>query len=305
MCTSVLKWLLLVCLISGFSLGCGSGEKKAVPLSEQISKALQLTDPGQKARELAKLAAKQKENLDDLGCASTLNSAADAAKSIEDPISRGSVQTVLGIACGKMDMKPEAKKYLSAAGTSIESATDSITKVTALCDRASATAEWLKNPDLAAEQLSKAEAEVNSIKAPADKVTAWGKIFVGQDKIGKSAETDRLSQAVDTFCQALEAPRDKAECLAQWGLTLSQAKRTDVSQSIFDEALKAADEITDPESQAYARLHLGQKLAKADRADAAKKQLTQAEKIAGKITDGSVKGPILEDVNQALSKLAK
>ncbi|WP_425618548.1 hypothetical protein NA78x_002257 [Anatilimnocola sp. NA78] len=293
--------LLLVavaCLLCSLG-GCGGGGKKEPSLDAQLKKAHAESDSGRKARLLAGLGEKQLKAGDVIAGDGTLNAALEAASSVEDPASKANSLIYVGQAFGRAGKTTESKKALREAAKSLEAVDDPGSKANAFAELGAASGTLLKNPDQAADYLKSAEAAADKIDVPAIKAGVFGKIYIAYQKNERPTEADATLTKAKAFAKEQASPKDQVECLAEIGDALSKAKKTDDASTFFNDAEKTAGDIKEDDARGYAYLSLARKLKQAGRGEEARQALSKADDAALKIKDGSIRQPLIADIQAA------
>jgi len=280
-------------------VGCGGGGKKEPSLDAQLKKAHAETDNGRKARLLAGLGEKQLKAGDVIAGEGTLNAALEAASAVEDSASKANSLIFVGQAMGRAGKVTESKKALREAAKSLEGVDDPGSKANAFAELGTASGTLLKNPDQAAEHLKNAENAADKIEIPAIKAGAYGKIYVAYQKTDRPTEADATLAKAKAFAKEQTSPKDQVECLAEIGDALSRAKKTDEASTFFTDAEKTASDIKEDDLRGYAYLSLARKLKQAGRGEEARQALSKADDAALKIKDGSIRQPLIADIQAA------
>lgn len=295
---------LVLIVVLATLLGCNGSPKGGKSLGQQQQDAMKLSDPGQRARKLCPIADKQHKAGDVLGARSTLASARDAALAVKDPASRASALTFVAGYYAKLDQSTDdVKSILREAAKAADEITDPDVKIRALSELAAATGAHLKNATLAASYLKTAEEAAGGIESVVTKVTALARIAVAYHKVDRADDFNRVIAAAQELARTAAEPRQQCDALAEIGAALARAKQADESKAVFDEAEQVVATIPEPEGQAYALLNLAEKLSAAGRKDAAHQLLAQASTQADKVSDGSVRGPLVEEIETARKSL--
>jgi hypothetical protein len=95
----------------------------------------------------------------------------------------------------------------------------------------------------------------------------------------------------------------KADCQAEMAAAWHALGNADQAQAEFTAAEQTAATIEDKSSHAYALLNIAQKARAAKQAAVARKLLGAAQGVAEKVEDGSIRGPLVEEIDAALKKL--
>lgn len=299
-CSSVFHPWLFILVVFPLVLGCGgktSPKQKSV--ADQYAAALKQHDPVLKANELSKVAEKQNKAGDGLAAQSSLASAALAAKEITDPASRATCLNNVAAAMCRLEQVSDAKPLFSDAAKAADEIKDVDAKITPLISLASSSGTYLKNPDLAAEYLKKAEAAADAIGNSTIKARAMGRIATGYSKLPKDEDAKRVADKALEFARSQPSPKEKSDTLSEVAAQLAKMKKVPESQAAFDEAQKEADLVDAPDGKAYAYLHLAKKLKEAGQKELAKTLLAKAEDIADHLKDGSLRGPLKTEIEVA------
>ncbi len=291
------RWLTILPL--ALVLGCGGGGSKEKSITDQYRAALKQADPVKKASDLARIAEKQNKGGAPADAQATIASAAAAAKEVKDPSSRANSLNNVGAAMARMGQEGEAKEVFSAAAVAADEIQEPDGKITPLTTLASHAGAYLKNPLLGAEYLQKAEAAAGEIKNATIRVQAYGKIAAAYSKLEKIEDAKRVADQGLEFAKGLATTREKADAISEMAVALGKMKKAEESKAAFDDAQKLAGEIEAGESQANAFLHIGKKLKEAGQKDAARTTLAKAEGLAKKVKDGSIRGPLITEIEGA------
>jgi tetratricopeptide (TPR) repeat protein len=287
--------------LAAFSLaGCGGGSgKKELSLDQQLKKATAEPDETMRAKKLATIGEKQIKAGDMLAGESTLSNAADTATKIEDPSKRADALIFVGKALAGAGKTNEAKKMIREAAKALDKVEDPVPKAKALARLGEAAGAQLNNPDSAAEHLKNAEATAEKIEDAVTHSAVYGEILIAYEHVKQPAEADKIATKVQEYAKSREKPREQVDCLAELATALGRAKKNDACSAIFDEASKLAEAIKDDASRGYAYLNLGKKLKAAGRPEDARKAISDADDAARKITDGSIRAPLVADIQAA------
>ena len=299
-----LPLILLIASLACLSAGCGGGAPKGKSLNEQYQDAMKLSDGTQRARKLVALAEKQHQSGDLLGATSSLAAAKAAAYSVTDAASRASALTVVAGGHARLGQsQSEIKQILSDASKAIDEIKDADARVPALADLAAFTGEHLKNPDLAASHLQRAEESAAAISLPKTNVLAQSRIAVAYHKLNQTEEANRVIGRMFELSRGQSDARQQADCLAEIAITLERMGQAEASQAAFAEARTAADEITADDSHAYALLNIAKRASAAKRTEEARQLLSKAQDLALKVQDTSVRNPLMEEIDAAIKAL--
>lgn len=301
------KTLPLIVMIASFALltpGCGGGTPQGKSFSEQYQDAMKLSDGTQRARRLVAIAEKQHQSGDLLGATSSLAAAKAAAYSVTGAASRASALTVVAGGHARLrQSQGEIKQILNDAAKAIDEIKDADARVPALADLAAFTGEHLKNPDLAAAHLKRAEESAAEISLPRTNVLAQSRIAAAYHKLNRPEEANRVIGTMFELSRGQDDARQRADCLAEVASTLEKMGQAEPSQAAFAEAKKAAEEITPDDSHAYALLNIAKKTSAAKRKDEARQLLSKAQDLALKVQDTSVRNPLMEEIDAAIKAL--
>lgn len=296
------RWIVMIVLSAVLVqfAGCGGGGKKEVSLDQQVKKALGEPDPGSRARKLAGLGEKQLKAGDLLGGEGTLNAAAEAAGQVEAPDAKASAFIVVGSAMGRAGKLTESKKAFREASKALEGVASAGPKAIAFAELGMATAQYLKNPDAAAEHLRNAEQAAETVELAITRTIAYTKIMSAYNKAERPSDAEATLTKAKEFIQGLMEPGQQVECLAELGDALAKAKNADESKARFDEAEKIAEDIKDDAVRGYAFLKLGTKLKQAGNPTDGRKALSKADDAAQKIKDSSTKNQLVSEIQAAI-----
>lgn len=285
--------------------GCGGGAPKGgKSLTQQFQEATQIPDAGLRAKKLVTVAEKQKSAGDMLGVSSTLSAAKEAASSVPDPVSRANNLNLVAAAYARLEPGSEdVKKLLKDSAKAIAEIKDADAKIPALSDLAAYTGQYLKNPDAAAAHLKNAEAAAAQIALAGPRVASLMRIAQSYHKLENPAEAQRVVAQSLEFAGRQAEPRDRADCLAEIGGALYSMANAEAGKAALADAQTAAEQIQAGDSQAYALLRIAQKASAAKRKDVAQTLLDKAKDLALKVEDGSVRNPLIEDIDTALKAL--
>jgi tetratricopeptide (TPR) repeat protein len=293
----------LACLTL-LTLGCGGGGKGEKSLTQLYQEALKVPDAVQRARRLVGVAEKQQKAGDLLGASASLSSAREAANSISDPSSKASSLTIVAGGYARVEQNPgEAKQLLKDAAKAIGAIQDADAKVPALADLAISTHQYLKDSDLAAAYLKSAEDAAASISQLRTRLMAQCRIVTAYGKVDRGADAQRLSNELLELARAQADAREKSDFLADVAGAQLQINQGQAADATLAEALKASDEIATPDSHAYALLNIARKLAAAKRKGESKQLLSKAQDQALQVKDTSVRTPLMEEIDAAITAL--
>jgi hypothetical protein len=297
-------WLLLSALSIVSPLGCGGGQPVGKPLTEQYQDALKISDASQRVKKLVAVAQKQQQAADQMGMTTSLGAAENAAKSIADPADQAGALIALASGFAKLDQSPQATKGLVDAATlASEKIDDPEARANVLAELATAIGQGLKNPELAAYHLKNAETAAAAVELHQIRSRLLGKIAVAYHDIELSAECDRLSTEAREFAAGRDQPREQVDCLAELAAAYYRGKLPKKGEAAVSEARQLAATIAEPESRGYALVRVAQVLKTANQKDVARSVLVEAQDIAGGIKDGSLRAPLLEEIDRSIGAL--
>jgi hypothetical protein len=285
--------------------GCGGGStKKGKSLTQQYQEALKIADAGMRAKALAALAEKQQKAGDLLAVGTSLSTAREAASTIRDPVSRANTLNQVAATYARLDQPTDdVKSLLRESAKAIGEIPDADAKIPALSDLAAYTGQYLKNPDAAAAHLKSAEEAAGQIMLAKSKVQNLAKIAGAYHRLEQPAEADRVIAEAAEFSRSQAEPRDQADCLAEIAAAQFLIGKAAEGQAALADAQKAAAAIAANDSHAYALLGIAQKANAAKQKTEARKLLDEAKDLAQKVEDGSIRNPLIEDIDSALKSL--
>jgi hypothetical protein len=175
--------------------------------------------------------------------------------------------------------------------------------VPALAELATFTGQYLKNPDAAAAHLKSAEESAAQIMLAKLRVQSLARIAGAYHRLDRGTDADRVVAEATDFSRAQAEPRDQADCLAEVAGALFGMGRSSAGQAALNDAQKAAAGIQAKDSHAYALLGIAQKAKAAKQTAEARRLLDEARDLAQKVEDGSIRNPLVEDIDAALGSL--
>ena len=297
--------LLFAIALAGMThCGCGGGGKQGKSLTQQFQDALKVSDSSLRARRLIAVAEKQKTAGDISGMSTSLGAAKEAAAAITDPVSQANSLILVAGAYARLDQSTDqVKQLLRDAGKSIDRIEAVDAKVLPLADLAAATSQHLQNADAAAFHLKAAEQASEKIELPPSRVRALGRIGRAYSKARLDSEAERVMSQASDLAAGQSDPRVKADCQAELAAAWHALGDADQAQAEFTAAKQSAATIADKSSHAYALLNIAEKARTAKQAALGRKLLLEAQDVAEKVEDGSIRGPLVEEIDAALKKL--
>jgi tetratricopeptide (TPR) repeat protein len=287
-------------LIGTALLGCGGKKKTSGPsLEDQYRTAM--TEPNLAARtsQLLTVADKQRKAGDLLGMEQSLNSAAEAAKRMDDAKDKALALNRVAEAFGRAGRLAESKSLLREVSKAADQINEDEAKVTVLAKMAYTYGKHLNNQDLATSYLKNGEEIADGIPRPEGKIDALLEVALTCHELAMADNAKGLTDKSLAAARGLEDVRKRADAVTNAAATLSKMNRVNDAQATFQEAEKLIGEIPDAMSRAYAWLHLSDQLKASGRRPDAQKALKQAEAAADKVTDSSMRGPLLETIDRS------
>jgi len=290
--------VLLGCAVA---LGCGGGKKSGSgpSLDAQYRKVMAEPDLAARASQLLALADKQSKAGDLLGMEQSLNSAADAAKNLDDTKGKALTLNRVAEALGRTGRMAESKNLLREVSNAADQITEPEIKVTVLTQMAYTYGKYLNSQDIGTSYLKNCEAIAAGIPRPEGRIDALLEVAVAYHSLAAGDQATTLFEQSLDAARALEDVRKRADTVANAAAALSKMNLADESQATFQEAEKLAGEIPDAMSRAYALIHLSDKRRASGRRADAQKTLKLAEAAADKVTDSSMRGPLLETIDRS------
>jgi len=290
--------LLLGCTVV---LGCGDGKKKASgpSLDAQYRKVMAEADLAARASRLLAVAGKQHKAGDLLGMEQSLNSAADAAKNLDDAKAKALTLNRVAEAFGRAGRTVESKNLLREVSKAADQIGEAEIKITVLTRMAYTYGKHLNSLDIATSYLKNCEGIAAGIPRPEGRIDALLEVAVTYHELALADEAQGLFAQALEAARALDDGRKRADSVANAAAARSKMNQADEAQTTFQEAEKLAGEIPDAMSRAYALIHLSDRLKASSRRADAQRILKLAEAAADKVADASMRTPLLETIDRS------
>ncbi|QGJ72016.1 Hypothetical protein PBC10988_37310 [Planctomycetales bacterium 10988] len=291
-----------ICLLTlvgtwGCSGGGSSSSGPSASFAVRVADAEKLGNPTSQAIALHRIAEDQIAAGALFDVRSTLRKAYDACLRIENPAEKADLLVETARIQREGDQRSDSVKSVESAELAVVEIDDLERRVVVLSKIAELQTAAGKVTE-ALETLEEAEGLFPQIADPYSQVLAQLAVAKGY------AEADPLSQRTpDLIGEAnngalsLNDPRQKTEALAEVAAIQQVLGLEDDAKSTFDQGFATAENIEEPESQAYAYLSLAERLKKLGDSrweDA----FEQAEEITDTIQDMGIKNGLLEQIQR-------
>ena len=283
--------------------GCGGGEaSRPVPLSELVARAQREPDPELRARELIRLADRQRRLGDLSGARDTLLLARKACREISDPGAQAGAWLFLARAYARMNDLTQADRFLQQGRRALQRIQRPDARVAALIKMARAQAE-LKRTDQALATLRQAEKEAKAIPLGSregqlplqEKGRLLVQLALAYSRQNRADEARRVVQALEEMADQAQGPRNRSRAWTLAAQARHQAKLSGAEEA-WQKAQQYAGQIEDPLSRGHAWVDLAEAAASTGHAAQAARLLARAEKAADRVPPGSLKNELQERI---------
>ncbi len=292
-------WMVAVLFVSVLA-GCGSGEKEGPNIKAELKKAMAITDPSARARNLVKVANKQREAGDAVGAKSTLNTAAAAAEEVSDAASKAGTLVQVGASLLKGGDLSAGKDVLKKAEKVAETIEDPAKKAPVLAELA--VAYQKENADKANYLLTQARETATSITDSEQKGTALARLGDALVRADMKDEAKKVVADVADLARALEGKRKQADGLMDAALLAAKVD-PELSAALIAEAEQAADAETDAYSKGHAWLSIAKKFAAAGKKADARTRVDKAMDLSDKVKSQSEREELRDEANKLKATL--
>ncbi len=284
--------------------GCGSGDSaEAVPLSQLVAQAQREPDPEFRARELIRLADRQRRLGDRSGARQTLALAQKACGQIADPAAQAGAWLFLARAYTRLGELSQAGQFLRQGQSALQRVKSPEDRVTVLIKLARAQFE-MKQTTQAANTLRRAEEEVAAIEVGSgsgqlplqEKAQLFVQLAAAYQKWKQAAGARRVIASLEGLETQAQGPRDRSRL---WALVAQARRQADMpSAEAWKKAKQCAGQIEDPLSRGHAWADLAEAATAAGRAAEVGQLLARAQKAADQMPPGSLRNELLERIGR-------
>jgi hypothetical protein len=302
----MLRTLLSVGCLLGIAavVGCGGAGGSGGPsLASQYQEAMTIPDPTARVTQLLSIADQQDKAGDLLGTQTTLGSAAAAAKSIEDPSSRGFALNRVVATTAQIDSVTKAKDLLKEVRKAAEAITDPEAKVPVLARMAYNYGRYIDAMDTAQLYLKQCEEVAATIPRPEGQVAAMLDITLIHHGLENTDKANAVMDSTLDLARELEDVRKRADSLADAAALLFRMDQQETAEQVFAQSQQAAESLEDNLSKGFALLHLSTKLGEAGYRVEAQDVSQAAEDVADQVGDQSMRQPLVDKIYAARSRL--
>ncbi len=294
-------WSFLL-LLAAFGCG-GTSDSESVPLSELVARAQRESDPEFRARELIRLADRQRRLGDRSGARNTLALAQKACAEITDPAAQAGAWLFLARAFIRLGDQTQAEQFVRRGRSALQQIKRPEARVAVLIKLARAQFE-MKQTTQAVNTLKRAEQEVASIEVGSgegqlplqEKAQLFVQLAAAYQKWKQPAGAQQVVASLEAMEQEAATPRDRSRL---WALAAQARHRAGMSsQEAWQKAKQYAGEIKDPLSRGHAWADLAEAAAAVGRAGEKNQLLAQAEAAADQMQPGSLRNELLERIGR-------
>lgn len=282
--------------------GCGGGNR-GPSIAEEVKRARAIQNPRDRAAALVRVAAKQRSAGDLPGSERTLLAAVTACEEIEQPADRADAMIFVAGELCRAGSIGKASSLLKQARQAADQVTEPLERVRLIAALAVLHGRELMKPEVATAHLAGAEKDCAAIENVEFRVQATMELAKAYHRVGAQADADRLTEQAMAAARSLEDARQKCAALATIAVALSQLEQPDAAQRVFQEAEAVADQVGNPHSRAYALMELARKHAANGGKSEAARLLDKAAAAADQVTDSSLRGPLVNRIQEERSRL--
>jgi len=280
---------LVAVVVASAVCSCRQSEPSATSFAARYDRAMEQSNPEERASLLLRLAWDQFRAKDTPGTRRSLDEAKRAATDVADPSGRASLFYRIAALQARAGQRSGAEYAIRQARSAADQIEQPESRAIALCNTAGVEGYWLKKPDVARQTLDQALKLADKLDDPRGRIAvqaAAGRVYARIDDL---QDADRVIGEALALAGQLEDPAGRAGALVQ--VARAQIRMKDNKRAV--ETLRLARAVTDQidslHSKSLKLADVAEQLDKAGESAEARQVIDAAQEAARRIKDTALR----------------